>query len=425
MKVTSKDLSDTKVEIKVVLDKKDLAEARKKAVARMSAEVKVQGFRKGKAPISVAEKQLDPNDINANALDIAVRTSVPKAFEQAKKAPLIIPNVNVTKFVPGELAEYTATADILPAVKLGNYKKLGVKLEAPKVTAKEVDDVLSNIAKAYAEKAPVKRAAKIGDEVTIDFEGKKGDKAFDGGSAKDYRLELGSGAFIPGFEDGVVGHEAGDRFDIKLTFPKDYHNAELADEKATFNVLLKQVTELKKPAYDDAFAKKCGPFKNMDELKADIKKNLTAQSEYKANEKFKDDLIRKLVEKSTVSAPEVMVSDQMHFIRDDITRNAQSQGLTFEDYLKQTGQSEPDWEKEATAVAELRVKSSLCLQVLARDEKITVPDKDVDAKLAELREVYKKSPEAMKQLKDPNVRQDVKNRMIIDKTLDFLVNANK
>ncbi|MBR3323625.1 trigger factor [Candidatus Saccharibacteria bacterium] len=425
MKVTSKDLSDTKVEIKVVLDKKDLAEARKKAVARMSKEVKVQGFRKGKAPIEVAEKQMDPNDINANALDIAIRTSVPKAFEEAKKAPLIIPNVNVTKFVPEETAEYTATADILPEIKLGDYKKLSVKRESPKVTAKEVNDVLDNIAKAYAEKAPVKRQAKLGDEVTIDFEGKKDGVAFDGGAAKDYKLELGSGAFIPGFEDGVVGHESGDRFDIDLTFPKDYHNDDLAGKKATFNVLLKQVTEIKKPEYNDDFAKKCGPFKNMDELKADIKKNLEAQNEYKANEKFKDDLVRKLVEKSKVSAPEVMVKDQLRFIKDDITRNAQAQGMTFEDYLKQTGQSEKDWEKQATEVAELRVKSSLCLQVLARDEKIAADDKDVDAKLAELKEVYKKSPEALKQLKDPNVRQDIKNRMTIDKTLDYLVDLNK
>ena len=425
MKVTSKDLSDTKVEIKVVLDKNDLKEARKKAIARLANEVKVQGFRKGKAPLEVAEKHLDPNDISATALDIAIRTSVPKAFEEAKKAPLIIPNVNVTKFVPDETAEYTATADILPEIKLGDYKKLGVKRELPKVTAKEVNDVLDNIAKAYAEKAPVKRAAKLTDEVTIDFEGKKDGVAFDGGAAKDYKLELGSNSFIPGFEDGIVGHEAGDRFDLGLTFPKDYHNKDLAGQKTTFNILLKQVTEIKKPEYNDEFAKKCGPFKNMDELKADIKKNLEAQNEYKANEKFKDDLVRKLVEKSKVSAPEVMIKDQLRFIKDDISRNAQAQGMSFEDYLKQTGQTEKDWEKQATEVAELRVKSSLCLQVLARDEKITADDKDVDAKLAELKEVYKKSPEALKQLKDPNVRQDIKNRMTIDKTLDYLVEVNK
>lgn len=425
MKVTSKDLSDTKVEIKVVLDKNDLAEARKKAVARMANDVKVQGFRKGKAPLKTAEKQMDPNDINATALDIAIRTSVPKAFEQAKKAPLIIPNVNVTKFVPDETAEYTATAEILPEIKLGDYKKLGVKRDLPKVAAKEVNDVLGNIAKAYAEKAPVKRKAKLTDEVTIDFEGKKDGVAFDGGAAKDYRLELGSGSFIPGFEDAIVGHEVGDRFDIDLTFPKDYHNDDLAGQKATFNVLLKQVTEVKLPEYNDDFAKKCGPFKNMDELKADIKKNLEAQNEQKANEKFKDDLVRKLVEKSKVAAPEVMIKDQLNFIRNDITRNAQSQGMTFEDYLKQTGQTEKDWEKEATEVAELRVKSSLCLQVLARDEKITVDDEAVAAQLAQLREVYKKSPEALKQLKDPDVRQDIQNRMIVDKTLNYLVDLNK
>lgn len=424
MKVESKDLSDTKVEIKVVLDKKDLAEAREKAVARMASEIKVQGFRKGKAPVSVAEKQMDENDINANALDIAIRTSVPKAFEEAKKAPLIIPNVNVTKFVPGETAEYIATADILPEIKLGDYKKLKAKKDLPKVSAKEVNEVIDNIAKAYAEKAPVKRPAKLTDEVVIDFEGKKDGVAFDGGAAKDFKLVLGSGQFIPGFEDGVVGHEAGDRFDLELTFPKDYHNTDLAGAKTVFNVLLKQVTEVKPPKLDDEFAKKCGPFKTMDDLKKDVKKNLEAQNEYKANDKFKDDLVRELVDKSKVSAPEVMISDQVRFIKDDISRNAAAGGLTFEDYLKQTGQKEEEWEEEAKKLAETRVKASLCLQILARDEKITVDDKDVDAKLAELRDVYQKSPEALKNLKDPNVRQDIKNRLTVEKTLDYLVELN-
>lgn len=425
MKVTSKNLSDTKVEIKVVLDQADLATAHEKAVQRLAKEVKVQGFRKGKVPVEIAKQHVDQNDLASTALDIAVRTTVPAAFEQAKKAPLVIPEVNVTKFVPDETVEYTAKADVLPEIKLGDYKKLKVKRELPKVTDKDISDVLDNIATAYAEKSPVKRAAKLGDDVVIDFAGTKDGKPFEGGTAKDFTLGLGSGQFIPGFEDAIVGHESGDRFDIPLTFPKDYHAKELAGQKVSFNVLVKQVTEIKKPKYDDDFAKKCGPFKTLADLKADIKKNIEAQNKYKSDDKFKDDLVRELVEKSTVSAPEIMISDQLRFIRDDITRNAQSQGLTFEDYLKQTGQKEEDWEKEARKIAELRVKSSLCLQVLARDEKISASDDDVAAKLAELQDVYKKSPEAQKQLKDPNVRQDIKNRLTIEKTLAYLAEINE
>ena len=176
---------------------------------------------------------------------------------------------------------------------------------------------------------------------------------------------------------------------------------------------------------DDELAKKCGPFKTLKDLKEDIKKNLAAQNDHKNDEKYKDMLVEALVKKSTVSAPDILIDDQMKFIRDDITRNAAAQGLKFEDYLKQTGQKEADWEKEAKKVAEARVKASLVLQILARDEKITVPDEEVSAKIAELKDVYKKSPEALKNLKDPRVRQDIKNRMTIEKVLEFLLDQNK
>ncbi|MBQ3326147.1 trigger factor [Candidatus Saccharibacteria bacterium] len=424
MKTTVKNLSDTKVEIKVVLGKEELAPARKKAIERLASEVKIPGFRKGKVPADIAEKHLDVNDISQVTVDIAVREAVPQAFISNKISPLIIPEVNVTKIVTDESVEFIAKADILPEVKLGDYKKLGVKKPETKVSDKDINDVLDNIASAYAEKKVTKRPAKLTDEVIIDFTGKKDDKPFAGGSAKDYTLGLGSGAFIPGFEDGIVGHEPGDKFEIPLTFPKDYHAKELAGKKVVFEVLLKQINEVIKPKMDDELAKKCGPFKTLKELKEDIKKNLATQNDHKNEEKYKDMLVEELVKKSTVSAPDILIDDQMKFIRDDITRNAATQGLKFEDYLKQTGQTEKDWEKEAKKVAEARVKASLVLQILARDNKITVPDDEVSAKVAELKDVYKKSPEALKNLKDPRVRQDIKNRMTIEKTLEFLVKAN-
>ena len=424
MKVNTKKLSDTSVEIKVVLDKEDLKIAEEKAANRLVKDVKIEGFRKGKAPLDIAKKNINPNDLASVTLDIAVRTSAPKAFEESKSAPLMIPNVEVTKYVPGETVEYTAKADILPEVKLGDYKKLGVKKEAAKVAEKDIKEILDNIQNAYAEKKVAKKKAEMGDEVVIDFEGKLDGVAFEGGAAKDFKLGLGSKQFIPGFEEGIVGHESGDRFDLELTFPKDYHADNLAGKKTVFSVLVKQVNESIKPALDDELAKKCGPFKTIDELKADIKKNLEAQNNAKAEERFKDDLVLKLVEKSKVSAPEIMIKDQINAIKNDISANAARQGLQFEDYLKQTGQTEEDWEKTARDIAEKRVKASLCLQILARDEKIEASDEAVDAKIAELREVYKKSKEALKNLKDPNVRQDIKNRLTIEKTLNYLVEVN-
>ena len=209
-----------------------------------------------------------------------------------------------------------------------------------------------------------------------------------------------------------------------MTFPEDYPEPSLAGAPATFEVLVKQVNAVNTPAIDDTLAQKCSNFKTLDDLKADIKQNLEAQQRHRASEKYRDDLVLELVSVSKVAAPELLIHDQLRFIKDDIARNAASRGLTFEKYLERTGQTEEDWRREARKIAEDRVKASLVLQVLAREQGITADDAEVDAKLAELRDVYQKSAEALKNLKKPEVRQDIKNRLILDKTLDFLVAAN-
>lgn len=425
MKTKVKKLSDARIEITVTLDGSDLKAAAEKALEKLSKEVRVEGFRKGKVPAEVAKKFIPENDLNAETADIAVRTTIIPAFTENEKSPLALPGANITKYVPGEELEYTATADIIPEVKLGDYKKLGVKIPEVKVAAKDIDGVLENLATSFAEKKVAKRAAKLTDEVIIDFVGKKDGEAFQGGSAKDYHLTLGSGTFIPGFEDGVVGHEPGDSFTIKLTFPQDYGVKDLAGAKTEFEILLKQVNEITKPEINDDLAKKIGPFDDLKALKEDIKKNLTAQTEHQNLEKYKNDLVEALVKKSKVTAPEILIDDQMRMIRDDLTRNAASAGMSFEDYLERAGETMESWEKQAREIAEQRVKGSLVLQNLALAEKITVSDDEVAAKVAELRDVYKKSPEALKSLKNPNVRMDIKNRMVIEKTLDYLVKTNK
>ena len=424
MKTKFKKISDSRVEITVTLEKADLDAANEKAVERLAKDVQVEGFRKGKAPVKIARKFIPENDLNAEAIDIAIRSSVVPAFREHEKMPLVAPSVNVTKYVPGEMAEYTAVADIVPEVKLADYKKLKVKRETAKISEAEVKDFLDHIASSFSEKKPVKRAAKLSDEVIIDFVGKKGGKAFEGGTAKDYKLVLGSKTFIPGFEEGIVGHEPGDKFDLKLTFPKDYGVKDLAGAKVVFETLLKQVNEVTKPEISDKLAEKVG-FKNLKDLKDDVKKNLGTQKEHSLVEKFKDDLVAELVKTSKIPAPDILVEDQMKIIREDMARNANSRGMaSLEEFVEKSGETMESWQKEARKVAETRVKASLALQDIALKEKVTVPDEEVAAKIAELRDVYKNSPEAVKSLKDPNVKMDIKNRMVIEKTLDLLVKAN-
>ena len=425
MKTTVKKLSDTRVELKVTLDAKDLAPAKEKAIANLAKEVKIDKFRKGKAPLEIAKKFIPENDINSAAVDIAVRETVPTAINDSKTTALAIINVEVKKYVPNEIVEYSVFADVLPVINLANLKELGVKREEKKIAEKDVEEILNNIAGSYAEKKVTKRAAQNGDEVIIDFVGKRDGEPFSGGSAKDYKLTLGSKTFIPGFEEGIIGHEPGDKFDLNLTFPKDYGMKNLAGQKVVFETLLKQVNEIQKPEIDDEFAKKCGPFKTLKDLKDDIKKNLEAQNAHQLEEKFKNDLIAALVKKSKISVPEVILNDQLRLVRDDVERNAKSQGLTFEQLLERVGQTEEEWLEEAKKVAEERAKASLALQILARDKKLDVAEELVDAKIAELKEVYQKAPEVLKNLKKPEVRANIKNSLIIEKAIDLLVKSQK
>ena len=426
MKTKLKKLGGSRVELTATLDADDLKKAEDLAVEELAKEVRVEGFRKGKVPMEVAKKFIPENDLDAKTMDLSVRMTVVSAFEQEKQMPLLRPEISITKFVPGEMLEYVATVEVVPEVTLGDWKNLGVKRETAKIEEKDIKGVLDNIAKSFSEKKAIKRAAKLGDEVIIDFVGKKDGVAFPGGSADNYPLLLGSGNFIPGFEDGIVGHEPGDKFDLELTFPKDYGVEDLAGVKTVFGVLLKQVNEVTEPKIDDELAKKVGPFKDLKALKEDIKKNLAIQTEERLDNKFKDDLIKALVKKSKIGdIPEILVNDQMHGIRENLERNAQSQGMSAEDYLKRGGETMESWEKQAKKVAEENVKASLCLQTLAVTEKVTVDDKLVEAKIAELKDVYRKSPEALKNLKDPAVKQDIKNRLTIEAAIDKLAKANK
>ena len=266
---------------------------------------------------------------------------------------------------------------------------------------------------------------KNGDEVIIDFTGKKDDVAFDGGSAKDYRLRLGSGSFIPGFEDGIIGHESGDKFDLKLTFPKDYGNADLAGAKTVFEILVKQVNEVVKPAIDDELAKKSGAFETLKELREDIKKNLLAQAEHNAEEHFKDDLLTALVDSSKTEAPASLVEEQADHIKEDLARNLETRGQKMEDFLAARQQTQEEWEEEVKKTATRRVESSIIVQKLSDELKIDVTDDEINQQVAEMLAVYKNDKNAAEQLATPEARNSIANRLRINKTMDKLAEINR
>ena len=424
MKSTCKKLS-TSVEFTVEFDQKDFEPARLKALERLARNIKVPGFRNGKAPATVVEQHVDPNDLASQTLDIVVRRAIPQLFNEAGLTPISIPHVDVLKYVPGEMAELTITADIMPEVKLGDYENVKVVYDEPEVTDKDVEDVLHRIAESYAEPKVVKRAAKKGDEVIIDFKGKKDGKAFDGGSAKDYHLRLGSGQFIPGFEDGIVGHEVGDKFDLDITFPKDYASAELAGAKTVFEILLKQVSEIDVPKIDDNLAKKSGAFETLKELREDIMKNLKSRASYEADEKFKDTLLNEIISHSKTEAPASLVQEQFESMKEDMFRNLRARGMEIDQYLEQTKQKLEDWENEIREAAKKRVIGSIVVQKLADVLNIEVSEEEAAKQVVEMREVYKNDKNALEQLNNPEVATSIRNRMRVDKTMNKLVEINK
>lgn len=426
MKTTVKNLSETKVELTISLGKEELKAAEQVALTKLAKEIKAPGFRKGKVPASVAAKHVDPELLAQQTLEDALSKAVAESYLNEGIQALERPAVEIKKYVPGSEVEFTAEAEILPKVTLGDYKKLKAEKKKITVAAKEVDEIIERMRQGFAEKKVVDRAAKDGDEVMIDFVGKKDDVAFDGGTAQDYALTLGSNSFIPGFEEGIVGKKPGETFDLKLKFPEDYHVADLKGADVTFTTTLKEVKEIVLPELNDEFAAKAGPFKTVDELKADIKRELTAQKEREAKENMKDDLVKQLVEVSKVPVPEILRRDQAESIERDMTQNLMYQGLTLDQYLENKGfESKEKWlESEVNEAAEKRVQAGLVLAELSKAEKIEATNQELEDHVNLYKKQYANNPRMVEQFDQPEARRDLANRLLTEKTVDRLVELN-
>jgi trigger factor len=426
MKTTVKNLSDTKVELTITLGKEELKAAEQVALSKLAKEIKAPGFRKGKVPASVAAKHVDPEILAQQTLEDAMSKAVAESYMSEGIQALERPAVEIKKYVPGSEVEFTAEAQILPKVTLGDYKKLKAESKKITVTAKEVDEIIDRMRAGFSEKKDVTRAAKDGDEVTIDFVGKKDDVAFDGGTAQGYDLVLGSNSFIPGFEEGIVGKKPGETFDLKLKFPDTYHVAELKGADVVFTTTLNKIQEVVLPEVNDEFATKAGPFKTVEELKADIKRELTAQKEREAKDVLKDDLVKQLVEVSKVPVPEILRNDQAESIERDMTQNLMYQGLSLDQYLENKGfESKEKWlETEVSETAEKRVQAGLVLAELSKAEKIEATNQELEDHVNLYKKQYANNPQMVEQFDQPEARRDIANRLLTEKTVDRLVELN-
>ena len=425
MKTSVKYLSDTKVAVNVTLGVSELKDAELAALNELGKDIKVPGFRKGKVPVSVVSKNVNPNVLAQKTLESALSKAVADAFISEKLQALDRPEVEVKKFVPGSELEFTAESEVMPKIKIGDYKNLKSTAKKVSVTKKDIAEITDRLKKGFSSKKTVQRPAKLTDEVNIDFEGKKDGIAFDGGKGEKYDLVLGSDSFIPGFEDGIIGKKTGETFDLKLTFPEDYHADNLKGAEVVFTTTINEIKEVVEPELNDELAAKAGPFKTVEELEDDIKREITKQKETEATEKLKDDLVAELVEKSTVPVPDVLLKDQMKLIEQDTNRNLMYRGMSIDDYIKSLKYKDKnDWlENEVRPIAEKRVKAGLLLAELSKVEKIEATENELLEKINQLGKQYP-SEDMRKHLKTPEVQRDVANRILTEKTVDRLVSLN-
>ena len=422
MKTDIKKISEVKVEITFDLDKDDLKNYKQIALYELGKDLKVDGFRKGKVPINVVEKNVKKELLIDTTIDIAIKSAIIDCSMKENLQVISKPEVDIMEFDFEKGMKFIATIELLPEPKLVDFTKIKVKEEKVEVKDSEVNDILKRFASSMAEKKEVKRAAKLSDEVIIDFTGIKDGVEFEGGKAKDYPLVLGSNSFIPGFEDAIVGMKAGESKDIDLTFPKDYHAKDLKGAKVTFKVTVNSVKEVKDAKIDDELAKRAGAdFKTLDDLKADIKLNIKQNKERQAKDKFTDEVLKQLVEKSEIELPEVLISEQVDAVTTEVKQNLAYQGLSEEKYLEENKLTREEWiEKEIRPIAVSRAKLGVALSQVAKDLKTEVSDQDVDKEIKKLSLQYQ-GPEFKERLASPEIRNDLKNRLIINKAVDELV----
>jgi trigger factor len=421
MQVNREQVNPTAVKLTIAASESELQAVKQHVIKDLSRSVKVPGFREGKAPANLIEKNIDPAVLQSQFLDHAVNDLYVEAIREEKMRPVVQPTISITKFVPFSALEFTAEVTVVGEIKLADYKKIKLPRETVKVEAKDVNEVLENLRARAAERKEVTRAAKDGDELVIDFTGTdaKTKEAIAGADGKDYPLQLGSNTFIPGFESELVGAKPGALTTFDLTFPKDYGAKALQNKKVTFAVTVKSVKELVKPKLDDEFAASVGPFKSLADLKSDIKKQLVAERQQEADRKYDNELVEQIANGSDVAVPASLVEEEIDRLEEEERRNLVYRGQTWEEHLAEEGVTSEEHREKQRPAADLRVKAGLVLSEISEKENVTVTPEELEVRVQLLKGQYNDA-NMLAELDKPESRRDIHSRMLTEKTLDSL-----
>lgn len=423
MKISREDISKTSVKLHVTVSGVELKPIKDRVVKRLSKNIKLSGFRTGKAPQHLIERSIDQNVLQAEFFEEAVNIFGTEAIRQEQLRPVLQPNVELKKYVPFESIEFDVTVEVLGKIRIADYKKIKKAKPPVSVTDKDIDEVIEALRQRMAEKHEVSRAASEGDQVWIDFAGTdtKG-KPISGGSGSDYPLILGSDTFIPGFEKNLIGLKAGQEKTFTLTFPKDYGVSALANKKVTFAVTVKKVEEVVLPDVNVDFVAKAGPFKSVDDLRHDISVQLRAERESRRDQEYENELIADITKKSTVELPKAIIDQQIKTMRDEERRNLEYRGKTWEEHLKEEGVSEEDHDDlRLRPQAEERLAGSFVLAEIAETEGLAVSDDELSIRLQLLRAQYGNDQQMKRMLDDLSYQREISSRMLTEKVVDRLV----
>lgn len=421
MKVERADLSSTKVKLTISATSEDLEPIKRHVLAHFRHSVKIPGFRAGSAPMALVEKHVDQKVLLDEFMEHALNQLYNKTIQQENLRPVGEPNVQLKKFVPFNDLQMEMETDIIGPITLPDYKKIKLDKKPVSVTAKDVSDVIESLRQRIAERKEVDSPAKNGDEIIIDFKGKDKDgQPVSGTDAKDYPLILGSGSFIPGFEEQIAGLKAGQNKEFKIKFPKDYGVAALRSKDVTFEVEAKKVNELIIPKVDDAFASKVGPFKSLAELKEDIKKQLKIERDAQADRDFENRLISEIVSKTRLEIPESMIEEDIRRAEEEEKRNLAYRGQSWEEHLKEEGISEQEHRDRQRPHANERIKAGIILGEIADKEGIRVTPEEINSRIELLKGQYQ-DPQMQAEIDKPQARRDIEARLMTEKTIAKLV----
>ena len=425
MKINNKKLENAIVEVTVAFDKEEWKESQKKALNKLSRKVKIDGFRQGKAPIAVVKARIGKGKILEEATDMILQANFAKALEEAKVEPIAQPALSVDKIDEEEL-QVKILVPVEPEVELGEYKGLEIKKTRVTVTKKEIEEQLANYQSQFAELS-VKEGGKVakGDTAVIDFEGFIDGVAFEGGSGENYPLEIGSGSFVPGFEDQLIGMGVDKEQEITIKFPDDYGAVDLAGKEATFKVTVHEIKEKHLPEIDDEFAKDVtiDGVETLDQLKDHIKANIKARKENENEQKFMNDIYQTLIKNSKIENSEALIKQEQQMILKEIEQNLQSQGLNFDIYKQFTGKDIPDILEDIKPQAEERFKINAIIKAIIKEEKLVASDEELEAELQSIADYYKKELDEVKNIFKGNmsrVENDILTRKAIDLVKDNL-----